>query len=205
MSNQTGFTTTTNFTHVEHGADLCKHVQKQGLSVGVGYFYEKDSCGYVFVEIVCKRCKDKTQKKIDESLVCCDDCGSEKPSKVVRAWKWYDFYAPQGDEPRMVCTDCWELPPHQLRMKKDDDDYRFEHGIPDDDEQDQDNNPDLVDDPWYCDDEEEDDFHAEEERPDFIVTNSLVVYRRDGRTHINATTRWSTGIQQICVNQLRFL
>ena len=37
----------------------------------------------------------------------------------MRQWRWYDFYAPQGDEPLEICKCCWEAPKHQERMLRD--------------------------------------------------------------------------------------
>lgn len=50
---------------------------------------------------------------------CCQDCGLEKPAEEIRKWTWYDFYEPQGDEPRLVCRECWALPQHKQRMAED--------------------------------------------------------------------------------------
>jgi hypothetical protein len=38
---------------------------------------------------------------------------------MITEWRWYDFYAAQGDEPYYICSLCWELPKHQTRMSND--------------------------------------------------------------------------------------
>jgi len=128
MANQTGFTRTTNYEDILHGTDFCPHVTPEDTSKGIGFFYEKDTFGYVFTEITCQECKVEAQKAIDEEPTCCADCKQDKPRREVKRWVWYDFYAPQGDEPRMVCNDCWKLPAHQQRMKDDAEARNAEHG-----------------------------------------------------------------------------
>lgn len=133
MANTSGFTATTNFSdEVMRGADFCNHVSHKKLAKAVGFFYERDSFGYVFAEIVCQRCRDKGMQEIAESIEVCADCGQEHPRKNTRQWRWYDFYEPQGDEPRIVCNGCWELPAHQDRMRRDKEDRDFEFGSHDD-------------------------------------------------------------------------
>lgn len=161
MANTTGFTTTTNFSEeVLGGADFCKHVSLKKIDKGVGFFYERDSFGYVFVEIVCAACRDKGQQEIAESLTLCADCGLSHPRKNTRQWRWYDFYEPQGDEPRIICNGCWELPKHVQRMANDKADYEHEFGHQDDsylcsDDDDDDGHPDDIE-PWEPEPEPED-------------------------------------------------
>ncbi len=128
MANSTGFKHTKVYSSIMHGTDFCKHVSEDDTSKGVGFFYEKDSHGYVFTEIVCQECKDETQKEIDEEPTCCADCSQDKPRKEVYAWKPYDFYEAQGDEPLMICDACWVLPTHKARIEKDDRDRAEELG-----------------------------------------------------------------------------
>lgn len=133
MANTTGFTATTTFSdEVLSGADFCNHVSRKKLNKGVGFFYERDSFGYVFAEIVCEGCRDKGMREIAESIEVCADCGQEHPRKNTRQWRWYDFYEPQGDEPRIICNGCWELPKHVERMARDKADREFEFGGHDD-------------------------------------------------------------------------
>lgn len=133
MANTTGYTATTSFSDdVLRGADFCGHVSRKKLNKGVGFFYERDSFGYVFAEIVCEGCRDKGMKEIAESIEVCADCGQEHPRKNTRQWRWYDFYEPQGDEPRIICNGCWELPKHVQRMANDKADYEHEFGDRDD-------------------------------------------------------------------------
>ena len=148
MANQTGYTPRLKFDHILEGTDFCPHVCAEDTSKGVGYFFERDSFGYVFTEIVCEECRVAQQKQIDESPCTCDDCKRSFPSKEVWAYKWYDFYAPQGDEPIMVCTECRGAQKHLDRLESDrrnreDDERRDEDEAGDDD----------LDEDWF--DEEE--------------------------------------------------
>lgn len=120
------------FSHILHGADFCEHCSANDLSAAVGYFYEQENGQYVFAEIVCEVCRLEAQKVIDETPETCEDCHHEVPHKDVRYWRPYYFHAPSGDVPATICKACWELPKHQERMKKDDEDYRAEMDEPDD-------------------------------------------------------------------------
>jgi hypothetical protein len=46
--------------------------------------------------------------------------------KDMHQWKWYDFYAPSGEEPYQICRGCWDKPKHQQRMKEDERDAQEE-------------------------------------------------------------------------------
>lgn len=129
MANQTGFSTTTTFgDEVMSGADFCEHVSPESLSNAVGYFYERDSFGLVYAEICCQACKEKGQNAEAEELVCCDDCKLSFPRKHTIAWKWYDFYAAQGDEPTIVCDTCQLADKHKQRVARDASNYQEEFG-----------------------------------------------------------------------------
>lgn len=69
-------------------------------------------------------------------------------------WRWYDFYAPQGDEAPFICFACRALPKHLARVARDDADRRAEFGDdPEpDDSGDWNAGPDEDDDPnwWRC-------------------------------------------------------
>lgn len=131
MANQTGFKQTKDYSDIVEGADYCPHVTSEDTSKAVGFFYEKDSHGYVGAVVVCEECRVEAQEEVDASPTQCADCGEYKPRKVVRPWLWYDFYAPAGEVPRNVCNTCWELPKHQQRMKDDADARDREFGSED--------------------------------------------------------------------------
>lgn len=137
MANQTGYKATTSFSEdVLCGTDFCSHCSADDLTKAVGYFYEKDSFGFVFAEIVCEGCRDEGLKNEGEEKVCCHDCKGAFPKKETCEWRWYDFYAPQGDEPLVICNNCWGAPKHQARVAKDNADYTAEFGYDDWDESD---------------------------------------------------------------------
>ena len=136
MANQCGFKMTTDFSSIMEGTDFCEHCTAEDLSKAVGFFYEKDSFGYVFTEIACKECEDKGKEEEDNKMVCCDDCKGTFLRKETTEWRWYDFYAAQGDEPCIICDECWNKPAHQSRMARDKADYDAEFGYGDFDEDD---------------------------------------------------------------------
>lgn len=139
MANTTGFISTTTFSdEVMSGTDFCDHVTAEDLSKGVGYFYERDSFGLVFSEICCQECKDKAKAKEAEVIVQCGDCKQSFPRKLTTEWRWYDFYAAQGDIPSIVCNTCWTAETHQQRMARDARDYNEEMGFAEDDDDDDD-------------------------------------------------------------------
>lgn len=94
--------------------------------------YENDSMGREGY-CLCEDCWDKLQEEEEEEVVTCYDC--KKPVKVRDSiqWRWYDFYAPQGDEPIIVCNECKVLQKHIDRCEKDRRDYESEFGYDEDD------------------------------------------------------------------------
>lgn len=96
-------------------ADRCDHVQAG--TEGYAVFCEDDSFGPVDRYVVCKPCYDESQEELHYEP--CNDCKEQKKVKEIHAWKWYDFYGPQGDEPLYICTACWELPKHVARKAAD--------------------------------------------------------------------------------------
>lgn len=200
MANTTGYTPGTTFSdEVLKGADFCKHVSLKKLNKGVGFFFERDSFGYVFVEIVCEKCRDQGLEEIANSRVLCGDCGMEHPRKETKQWRWYDFYAPQGDEPRIICNTCWELPKHVNRMANDKLDYEHEFGCDDDYllsiDDDEDEHPCDIDDQWEPGPEQED------EQP--VVLFAVQFFRDRYYNLLNTTPNqyqdWSKCIQRIQV------
>ena len=111
--------------------DVCEHVE-QDERLAAFYSQENDSFGIVGRYVMCSQCRDAHRKALEEELVVCSDCGKQKPAKETRQWRWYDFYAPQGDEPMTICDTCWKQPKHIERMANDARDYARELGEDDD-------------------------------------------------------------------------
>ena len=94
----------------------CEHV-KAGDSAHVNQ--ERDSFGIVGQAVLCDACHEAAEVAEGEETDFCYDCGKEYKIKDVIYWRWYDFYAPQGDDPLCICRDCWSKDKHQRRMAKD--------------------------------------------------------------------------------------
>lgn len=114
-------------TKVGERDDVCEHIE-QDSALAAFYSQENDSFGIVGRYVMCRECRDEHHKALEEELVCCRDCGSYKPAKETRQWRWYDFYAPQGDEALTICDGCWKEPKHTQRMAKDERDRAWELG-----------------------------------------------------------------------------
>lgn len=158
MANQDGYSGKAPTGSALEGADFCEHTSHEDISKVVGYFYEKDSFGWVSVYAVCEECRAESQAQIDESTVCCGYCKLSFPKKETFEWRWYDFYAAQGDEPLIVCNGCGNSDAHKHRVARDREDYEHEFGIQDDDDSDLADGYDDDDDSWTQDqmtDEEE--------------------------------------------------
>lgn len=99
----------------EHGG--CEHVMANpALLVSVSF--ENDSFGREGY-CVCEECHKKQQEEVDSEVVTCHDCQQNFPRKETISWKWYDFYAAQGDEPVIVCDSCRTKPKHRERVERD--------------------------------------------------------------------------------------
>lgn len=104
--------------------DHCEHLEVGDVApYMVG---EQDSFGPVARTGMCKECHDKYKEEQEQELEYCYDCGQEKPMKEIREWRWYDFYAPQGDEPLMICDECSVKDKHKERVRKDNEAYERE-------------------------------------------------------------------------------
>lgn len=112
--------------------DHCEHVKVGERAYRA--IYESDCCGTVGVYACCKECSETLDKQEDEELVTCDDCGQEFQRKDTSEWRPYDFYAPQGDEPMVICKVCRVADKHLARCRKDRADYNAEFGYDDDDD-----------------------------------------------------------------------
>ena len=80
---------------------------------------ELDSFGTVGEYAMCKACFDKEKEREANETTTCHDCGQKVKKSETTPWKWYDFYAAQGDEPLTICKDCWNAPKHKQRMARD--------------------------------------------------------------------------------------
>ncbi len=110
---------------VSSADEVCEHLHIGDTAHVVG---EQDSFGPVTRFYYCSECYEVARQREGEELEYCHDCGCEKPRSEVLAWRWYDFYAPQGDEPIMVCSDCRKKPKHLRRVAKDRADREWEFG-----------------------------------------------------------------------------
>ncbi len=102
----------------------CEHVEADANLV-VRISYENDSFGREGY-CMCLACVEQSQKEEDEELVFCHDCKTQKPSIEVRRWRWYDFYAAQGDEPICVCKECQTKEKHIERVRQDREECEWE-------------------------------------------------------------------------------
>lgn len=98
--------------------DLCDHVLADP-SKAIVVHRESDSFGPVGDLALCKECDDAAKAEKAAEVVICPDCHKEVKVGDTRTWKWYDFYAAQGDEPLVICRECWQAPRHQSRMARD--------------------------------------------------------------------------------------
>lgn len=103
--------------HVEHNPELAYAVKR-----------ENDSFGVVGQYVVCQACDKKVDEEEGQVEHVCGDCKQTFKAKDGIAWKWYDFYAPQGDTPLMICNCCKVLPQHLGRVRQDQRDYDEEFG-----------------------------------------------------------------------------
>ena len=109
----------------------CEHVEADP-STATHNRKEKDTMGTVASYVCCDACNEEAEKREDNELVVCHDCGKEVRAGDAIKWKWYDFYAPQGDEPLDICNECRRKPKHLERRRKDQEDYEAEMASYDD-------------------------------------------------------------------------
>lgn len=107
---------------VKHGG--CEHVEKDP-SLLFAISTENDSFGCESY-CLCKVCDDAVEAEEGEKLQVCHDCHKSVKTKDGFEWKWYDFYAPQGDEPLFICNECRTKERHRNRVSKDREDYEEE-------------------------------------------------------------------------------
>lgn len=95
----------------------CEHVEQDASLLHL-ISYENDSFGREGY-CMCKECWEAAQKAQAEEMVTCQDCHQIVPTKDTISWRWYDFYAPSGDEPLIICIECKYKPTHLNRVAKD--------------------------------------------------------------------------------------
>lgn len=105
--------------------DLCDHLKVGDVATVV--HNEDDSFGEVCRMAECKECYDVTKAAEAIELHTCFDCGEDKPGSEMNKWRWYDFYAPQGDEPLDLCDTCLTMPKHRQRVQKDNESAAYEY------------------------------------------------------------------------------
>ena len=109
--------------------EWCEHVEEDN-SLLHSISRENDSFGHEAYGM-CEKCSDRMDEEIDNEEVFCIDCKGTFKRKDTFEWKWYDFYAAQGDEPDVICKDCRNKPKHLQRVRNDREDYNWEMGIED--------------------------------------------------------------------------
>lgn len=112
--------------HVENGAEVCTvTAERDGFSRG--------GCeGECHAQ--CAACVELEWAEPTR----CFDCGKNFPLRDMLQWRWYDFYAPQGDEELPICEGCQVLPVHKNRVltdRADERDEMYHNGAADWDEQ----------------------------------------------------------------------
>lgn len=104
----------------------CGHVQKDP-SLAVANLKEMDTFGPVGTHVVCAECYDQHLAAKGEETHVCKDCGQVHKASAGIAWRWYDFYAAQGDVALRICNPCRLLPKHQERVRRDREDYEADN------------------------------------------------------------------------------
>lgn len=94
---------------------------------------EMDSFGPVSTHVVCEACNILAEEAELEEEDVCQDCHQTVKMRDAISWKPYDFYAPAGEEPLIICNACRKLEKHITRVKRDQADYEremasYDHG-----------------------------------------------------------------------------
>lgn len=100
-------------------ADRCEHVRENPQLAHTARS-ERDSFGAVDRVVLCQACADAARDAVAAEKVRCHDCNRDYPRRETISWRWYDFYAPQGDEPLTLCQLCQKSLRHILRVERDD-------------------------------------------------------------------------------------
>lgn len=99
-------------------SEPCEHVESDS-SLAYAVTGETDSFGPVTRFVLCRKCNDALQQEEAAEEVVCHDCKIPLKRGDSLEWRWYDFYAPQGDEPLVLCRECWGSPRHKARRERD--------------------------------------------------------------------------------------
>ena len=102
----------------------CEHVEVDPSCAHV-CSYENDSFGSEGY-VSCKACFEAAQEAEADEEVVCNDCKKLVKKKDAIEWRPYDFYAPQGDEPLIICNDCKSADHHVMRVRRDTEDAEAE-------------------------------------------------------------------------------
>jgi len=105
--------------------DRCEHVEADPKCAYI-LFKEDDSFGPVMRHVDCKACAEKAFAEEAEKVYTCNDCKKQFKQKDLTTWKWYDFYAAQGDEPLLLCKECRKGEKHKKRVAEDRDSSEWE-------------------------------------------------------------------------------
>jgi hypothetical protein len=97
----------------------CEHVEKD-IDLAYGNHRENDSFGTVGSYVCCKACHEKIMTEKGEEKCSCSDCKQVVKRSEGFRWRWYDFYAPQGDVALFICDACKDKPTHVARVQRDD-------------------------------------------------------------------------------------
>lgn len=113
---------------IDRSDDCCEHVAADPALL-FAVHRENDSFGSEST-CLCEACSGKVTEEEEAEEHVCADCGATftlESGGVL--WKWYDFYAAQGDEPRPICGACRTSERHLARVRKDRADYEEESGF----------------------------------------------------------------------------
>jgi hypothetical protein len=105
----------------------CEHVEAD-INLAYACHRENDSFGTVGSWVCCKACHEQAANADGEKTEVCRDCKTVTKRKDGFFWRWYDFYAAQGDVPIFICDGCRDKPTHQARVRRDNDDRYAEFG-----------------------------------------------------------------------------
>lgn len=106
----------------------CEHVISDPSSLYT-VSYENDSFGREGW-CSCEACEHANEDKEGEEEVMCSDCKGTFKKKDTTEWRWYDFYAAQGDEALVLCETCRRAEKHVERKRRDAEDCEEELNRP---------------------------------------------------------------------------
>lgn len=64
-------------------------------------------------------CETARLKEEQGRTVTCFDCKQEVSNKDTIRWCWYDYYAPEDEDPLTICKECEGAPKHVQRVARD--------------------------------------------------------------------------------------